>query len=261
MNYNKRIINKKERYEELAEKHERISNELASEARRMGDVIPFGQPILIGHHSETRDRNYRARIHGKMDKAVEHEKKAEYYRRKVKSMESNKSVSSDDPDAHEKLAGRIKELEETQTRMKEFNKALKKNDIARMYELGYTDKQIETLSKPDVMGGVGYARYQLTNNGANIRRLKKRLEGIERHCNDDTTEQVIGDIKIIDNVEENRVQILFPGKPDEETRQMLKRWGFRWSPYNKAWQRQRGNARYATEQVVKYLKGTDDETK
>ena len=24
-------------------------------------VIPFGQPILIGHHSEKRDRNYRRR--------------------------------------------------------------------------------------------------------------------------------------------------------------------------------------------------------
>jgi hypothetical protein len=32
------------------------------QARTMGDAIPFGQPILVGHHSERRDRNYRNRI-------------------------------------------------------------------------------------------------------------------------------------------------------------------------------------------------------
>ncbi|MEE8059026.1 MAG: DUF3560 domain-containing protein [Pseudomonadales bacterium] len=32
-------------------------------AKDMAPVIPFGQPILVGHHSEHRDRRYRDRIH------------------------------------------------------------------------------------------------------------------------------------------------------------------------------------------------------
>lgn len=38
-------------------------------ARIMGDAIPFGQPLLVDHHSYKRDRNYRARMVAKYDKA------------------------------------------------------------------------------------------------------------------------------------------------------------------------------------------------
>jgi Domain of unknown function (DUF3560) len=33
-----------------------------SRARKMADIIPFGQPILIGHHSERGDRSYGPRF-------------------------------------------------------------------------------------------------------------------------------------------------------------------------------------------------------
>ena len=50
---------------------------------------------------------------------------------------------------------------------------------------------------------------------------------------------------------QNRLQILFDGKPDEETRAALKSNGFRWSPKNQAWQRQlTRNAEYAARQVL-----------
>ena len=52
-------------------------------------------------------------------------------------------------------------------------------------------------------------------------------------------------------MEQNRLQILFDGKPDEETRAALKSNGFRWSPKNQAWQRQlTRNAEYAARQVL-----------
>ena len=37
----------------------------------MASVIPFGQPILVGHHSERRDRSYRDRIRSTEDRAVD----------------------------------------------------------------------------------------------------------------------------------------------------------------------------------------------
>jgi hypothetical protein len=51
-------------------------------------------------------------------------------------------------------------------------------------------------------------------------------------------EYMIGDVKVFQNTADNRLQLFFPGKPEEETIQKLKSRGFKWSPRNKAWQRQ-----------------------
>lgn len=47
-----------------------------------------------------------------------------------------------------------------------------------------------------------------------------------------------GSVKVVYNTEQNRLQLLFPGKPEAEMIRKLKQHGFKWSPRNKAWQRQ-----------------------
>ena len=44
---------------------------LQAQGRKALEAIPFGQPILIGHHSERSDRKFRARATGKISKAFE----------------------------------------------------------------------------------------------------------------------------------------------------------------------------------------------
>lgn len=57
--------------------------------------------------------------------------------------------------------------------------------------------------------------------------------------------------KIVKNFSEDRLQIIFPGKPDSETISRLKSNGFRWAPRSTAWQRQLTlNAYYACARVV-----------
>lgn len=51
-------------------------------------------------------------------------------------------------------------------------------------------------------------------------------------------EYTVGDVTVLHNTEENRLQLLFPGKPDQEVIARLKSTGFKWSPRFKAWQRQ-----------------------
>ena len=45
-------------------------------------------------------------------------------------------------------------------------------------------------------------------------------------------------VRLIHNTALDRVQLVFPDKPDEETRSLLKSNAFRWSPREGAWQRQ-----------------------
>ena len=47
---------------------------------------------------------------------------------------------------------------------------------------------------------------------------------------------------------------LFEGKPAKDTRDVLKRHGFRWSPTRSAWVRQlTGNAQWAAKDVIRHL--------
>jgi hypothetical protein len=73
-------------------------------------------------------------------------------------------------------------------------------------------------------------------------RLEKRLAAIQNAQHDETTEeQFPSGVRLVDNVEANRLQIFFPDIPSEEIRRELKRNGFHWSPTVGAWQRHRRN--------------------
>ena len=100
--YEERQQNRLDRYEALADKATVKSTVLATRSNQMAECIPFGQPILVGHHSEKRDRNFRSKIHSIMGKSVQEMKKAEYYQNKADSVGKG-GISSDDPNAIEKL--------------------------------------------------------------------------------------------------------------------------------------------------------------
>lgn len=165
-------------------------------------------------------------------------------------------ISSDDKNAVTKLTAKLKALEEAQERMKAANKAIRLKDTAKGDEalraLGYTEQEITELRKPDFLGRVGYASYTLTNNNANIRRVKERIAELDK-ATEDREEQHEGYI-LRENTDINRVQIIFDGKPDEQTRTLLKQNGFRWSPSQGAWQRMlNDNGRYAAKRVIKEM--------
>lgn len=229
-----------ERLQARAALKQREGNALIEQSTRMGDAIPMGQPILVGHHSEKRDRNYRARMHNKMRKGVDTLDYAAQLAHRAAAAEENTAIFSDDPKATEKLEEKLARLEKQQALMTAANKCVRKNDREGLLDLGFSETRIEQLFTPDFVGRLGFPSYALTNNSARIRDVKKRIANLKAQANDKTTELMIGEVKIVDNVEENRVQLYFPGKPDDQTRQMLKTCGFKWSPYGGCWQRHRG---------------------
>lgn len=246
--YHERREQKIERYNELADKNRSLSESTLKTARSMADVIPFGQPILIGHYSEKRDRNYRERIWNKFEKATELDKKADHYARKADSAENNTAISSDNPDAIQELKDKLQNLKESHKIMIEGNKIIKnkklttEQKIEALIKIGLETEKAKAKLRPDIMGDLGFPRYAITNSGANIRNVEKRIEYLEKQRAEVSKEYEIGNIQIIDSVENNRVMIFFPGIPSEDIRGYLKSAGFRWSPNNKAWQAYRSAA-------------------
>ena len=236
---------RRERLLNAADKAEREGDSRIARANSDSSVIPLGQPILVGHHSEKRDRNFRKRIHNNFSKGIELKEKASKLRDRADSV-GKAGVSSDDPDAVVKLVEKLQKLEEKQELYKSIDRALRKADKTGSDEefkaLGLSDKTIAELKTPDYAGRRGIPSYELTNNSSNMRRIRQRIEALRAVANDVTNTEKHGDIEIVDNVEENRVQIFFPNKPDREVRRQLKSYGFRWSPTAGAWQRHRSDS-------------------
>ena len=78
--------------------------------------------------------------------------------------------------------------------------------------------------------------YLLTNNNANIRRVRQRIEELSSRSEFAGWTFPGGEAKI--NEAENRLQLIFEEKPDADQRQELKSNGFKWAPSQGAWQRQ-----------------------
>ena len=241
--YEERQERRRERLEQRAEAAEKEAQRRFETADTMAKSIPFGQPILVGHHSEKGDRAFRNRIHTNMGKGVEATQKAGHYRQKAESVGKG-GISSDDPDAIEKLEAKVEQLQQKQESMKAVNRAVKKNDIDALRAMGLSDATIEKLKTPDWSGDIGYPSWALQNNNANIRRIKQRIEALKRQAHDRSQSIHIGETEIVDSVEDNRIQIFFPGKPAAELRTKLKQFGFRWAPSVGAWQAFRHPARF-----------------
>lgn len=248
---------RRERYLEKAEQARAEASERRGRARKMGEAIPFGQPILVGHHSEKSDRAYRNRMNAHYDKAMELDKKAAYYEQKAESV-GRGGISSDDPDAIEKLTEKMEKLKKSQETMRNANRAIRMKDTekgnAKLREMGFSDAEIKNLREPDFCGRIGFPAYALQNNNANIHRIEDRIKDLQRRQEREAeTEAITTDLYEF-KIEDNRCQFIFDGKPDEEVRAILKGHAFKWSPSRGAWVRQAsGNGIYAAKYVREKL--------
>jgi hypothetical protein len=222
-------------------------------------MIPMGQPILVGHHSERHHRNHIEQIDNNMRKSIDSDKKADYYDDRAKSAASNTAISSDNPDAVRELRKKIERLEKEQQLYKAVNKiCLNKklsdvDKVEKLLDLNFKDHTaLEFVTGALNYGRPGVPKYVLTKNNANIRTAKKRLEQIQKVAALQYEEMDYADgTKIILDPDKNRIQIVFTGKPSDDIRTELKSNGFKWSPNEGAWQRMISNsASYHAKRIV-----------
>ncbi|HEY8083317.1 MAG TPA: DUF3560 domain-containing protein [Solirubrobacterales bacterium] len=133
--------------------------------------IPFGQPILVGHHSERRHRQAVERGQRQASKSTEHRDMAERHSQAARTIEAqlDRSIYDDDPDAIEQLRERIEKREEKRDEMKARNADYRKAHRAELRALtAYGREQ-----------AVPHPRWELANLGGCISRDRQRLARLE----------------------------------------------------------------------------------
>ncbi|MCP4130349.1 MAG: DUF3560 domain-containing protein [bacterium] len=238
-----------DRLRERAGKARDESQRYKEKSDEISKYIPPGQPILEDHHSAPRHRKDLERVWDYEDKRFQELGKAEKLERRADIKENNTAIFSDDPEAIRKLKEKIIEQEKLREQMKHINKEFRKvkGDVTKIESLDVTDGIKKAIR--DNIGTKDFANrnwkpfesYQLQNLGQNIQANKKRLERLIKQSQEETTTKKINGVTVIDNVEGNRLQLFFPGKPNDVIRSKLKRYGFRWAPSNGCWQRHRGS--------------------
>jgi len=176
MTRRERKENKIKQRREWAEKRAEKADQEYKTGKALGETIPLGQPILIGHHSETSHRNVIKKLHGYADRALENDKMKEHHLIVADGIEHQLSntIFSDDPDAVEQLQKKLARLEAARNRIKEINKALKKETDIELTEA--EKKELDSLQK--VWGSRSFPAYTLVNLGGRIRNIKKRIESL-----------------------------------------------------------------------------------
>jgi len=266
-NYEEKQAARKERLLERAEKAEQRAADADRQARARADHIPMGQPILVGHHSERRHRRDLERIQRGHEKAHEERTKAEELRRRAEAV-GRGGISSDDPSAVAKLEAKLSKLEERRERMKGLNAAWRKAgkpapDAAEAWEpvreaTGIAAEDLQRvrleMARFGALRDTPYPAYSLRNLGAEIRRVRSRIDELRDASAAESREEDHGAFTLVEDTEANRVRLVFEDKPSEDVRALLKRSGFRWSRYEGAWQRQLNAAgRAAAQAVVRQL--------
>jgi hypothetical protein len=180
MTYRERRERRAERLCEWAAKRAAKSEAAFDRAHDVAGQIPLGQPVLVGHHSERRHRRDLARIDAAMEAGVEHGRMADRMSQRAGNIEAalEASIYDDDPDAIERLRGRIAALEAERDRIKAYNASCRRGqpDPSLLDE-----RQRETLESvrrvaPYQIGkGGSFPSYALSNLSGNLARNRQRL--------------------------------------------------------------------------------------
>lgn len=142
-NTQERAKAKAERYGEWADKARQRSDEAFERSENAVAGIPFGQPILVGHHSEGMHRAAIKKSWAAMDKSVEemhkaeaHESKAEYWERMADKIDLSMPES-------------IEFYEHKLQVAKEYHEGLKSGKYQRQhaYSLTYAKKAVNEAEK------------------------------------------------------------------------------------------------------------------
>lgn len=179
---------------------------------------------------------------------------------KIRDIGNNTAIYSDDEDAIEALEAKAEKYRNALEIMKKRNAHYRKHGTMKGFE-GITDERAEELDREIASSfyQVPFPPYELTSARQKIKAAEERVEQLKKLKA--SAEQTAGSeypdiegVEVVENTEAMRIQLIFDGKPDDETRAVLKHRGFRWSPSFGAWQRQlTDNGKIATRKALEEI--------
>lgn len=256
----------KERAEYLFDRYAKTLAEATNKENEIGTRCPSVMICGAG--------NFPVRKKQKQIKAFEANRenwrKAEHYLDQLKRAHTL-SVKDSDPEVLDFLRAKLAGLEAGHELMISANAYYRKHKTLDGFD-GIPEKTLAWITKPGVymaggrngdgsplaFHGKPFPTYELTSSKATIKRVQTRIAKIEAAKAAAPVEDERDGYTYKEDQEIMRVQLIFPGKPDDETRDVLKHNGFHWSPRNGAWQRQLNDAgKYAAHRVMEFLDGNE----
>jgi hypothetical protein len=273
---------RRERLERAAAKARAASEAAFQRARAAVQGIEFGQPILVGHHSEGRHRAALRRQDMGMRRGVELGKLAERLATAAASVGAA-GISSDDPEAPEKLSDKVAELTARRDRMKACNAAFRVKDPAKraaaIAQLALTPAELREIEDnarfSSGRADCPFPAYALSNLGARIRQAsaraeattvqRARVEAVASGAAAAPEPMQIGAgataATITQDVEDNRVLLQFADRLPTDAFRVVRSAGFVWSPTRRAFVRKlSAGAVYAAERLAHTLNAPTEAT-
>ena len=239
MTTRERLERKQERREDWAAGREQKAAQAFNGADMSESVtgIPFGQPILVGHHSERAHRAAIKRADNAMNRACESSNMAEHHHEKASGIQRqlDRSIFSDDDNAIQELEKRIAGREKERTFNNAINKIIRrkpKNEstpekVEELAALKINAATAQKLFTPDY-GQIGIPSYVNANLSGNISSDKKRLVRIKAQAVlNEAAEESENGISIIER--NGWCVVTFAEKPDYGIIKKLKAAGFHWA--------------------------------
>ena len=147
-------------------------------------------------------------------------------------------IQSGDPEAVRQLEEKLARLEKDHSAMKSANAYYRKHKTLDGCP-GLTPELARQVNSFRADGAAPFSGYPMQLSLANIKRTRQRLEELKAAKSAAPVEQETpAGVVYREDPDAMRVQLVFSGKPDADTRALLKSNGFRWAPSVGAWQRQ-----------------------
>ena len=201
--------------------------------------IPFGQPILVGHHSEGRHRRMIDRAHRAMDRCAENNQMAKEHEHKAEGLRSQlaNTIFSDDENAVEALEAKIEKLEKEREFNSSINKIVRKKPrnestpekLAELAALGVKESTAKLLFEPDYSGRCGIPAYVNQNLGGRIKAARDRLAIVKQWQENQAAASENESGILVKYNNRGWCFVTFAEKPEREILTAMKAAGFNWS--------------------------------
>lgn len=243
MGRRERLEARAERRREWAEKRATAHDAEHRKARAAVEGIPFGQPVLVGHHSEGRHRRALERCDNAIGRAVAHADMQHKHESAARGIEQqlSRSIFSDDENAAEECERKAAEIDAGADVGVKINAAWRKHGPrgkkpdaealrAALAALGCTEQeiasQVRTMTQCHWLKGPMFSG----NARANARRYRERAKAIRAQAaRIAEAEAAPGGVLLKLSPDGEQATVTFPDYPGRETVQALKAAGFWWS--------------------------------